>query len=460
VKPAALDMDISAPPAEEAARNETIQLSRLGLLVFLPAYYAATSFGYVYFVQDFFGTYYYKTGYAFSSANLSMSLFLISVTGLVLPNEITRPSNFFLLIGILFPLIPMAVLVTFSEFDVGFLYLSIGATVVMFVVSRSPISIGTGLGLSLRQVAAFSAGLAIVSLLIVGFSSGFQYTTFSIFDVYSNRAALREYSGILAYLINWSRLTLVGIVCAIGFARRSPTLILLGLFLSFFAFVMTAQKSALLLWAVIGGLHLIFAYRFGRIIVAIVLLAMPVFSVAALVYFNEYDFGIAAFRRIYIIPAWLNFAYFDVFQILPNIYWADSSVGFWNTNSMSVSSAIVVGEFLGFRGAHANTGWIGSGFMHAGAAGMLIYAIIIGLVLRMADSFATKIPAGIVISVLFLPLKTLFDSSDVPATFLTYALGPTLVILWCAMPAATKIARRAETERSRRSIGSIPGSTS
>jgi hypothetical protein len=38
----------------------------------------------------------------------------------------------------------------------------------------------------------------------------------------------------------------------------------------------------------------------------------------------------------------------------------------------------------------ANTGWLGSGYMHFGFAGMLIYAVIIGLLLGLVDMLCKK----------------------------------------------------------------------
>ena len=78
----------------------------------------------------------------------------------------------------------------------------------------------------------------------------------------------------------------------------------------------------------------------------------------------------------------------------------------------------------------ANTGWMGSGYMHFGFAGLLIYAFIIGLLLSIVDTLAKRRELGISVAILFIPFFTLFLSTDLPTAMLTHGLLLALFLSW------------------------------
>ncbi len=78
----------------------------------------------------------------------------------------------------------------------------------------------------------------------------------------------------------------------------------------------------------------------------------------------------------------------------------------------------------------ANTGWLGSGYMQMGLAGMLIYAVILGLLLSLVDTIATRRDPFMSVALLFIPFITVFVSSDLPTSLLTHGLILALFLSW------------------------------
>jgi hypothetical protein len=136
-------------------------------------------------------------------------------------------------------------------------------------------------------------------------------------------------------------------------------------------------------------------------------------------------------RRTYCIPAFLNYAYYDYFLDNEHIYWATSklSLGYVDYN-YDTSVAYVIGSYLGFDHAHANTGWFGSGYMQAGIFGIYFYLVLFIILFRFIDGTSKVNNLGLMsIPFLFLPVFWAFISTDLPTVFLTHGLLVALILL-------------------------------
>ncbi len=78
----------------------------------------------------------------------------------------------------------------------------------------------------------------------------------------------------------------------------------------------------------------------------------------------------------------------------------------------------------------ANTGWLGAGYMHFGFAGMIFYALLVGLLLSMVDMLVKNREHSISGAILFVPLFVLFQSSDLPTCMLTHGFLLALFLTW------------------------------
>jgi hypothetical protein len=94
--------------------------------------------------------------------------------------------------------------------------------------------------------------------------------------------------------------------------------------------------------------------------------------------------------------------------------------------------ANVIGvEFFNNPDTFANTGWIGSGFMHAGLLGIIIYGAVIGLIFSYVARFSdyNRIRLEVLLGSIAVPVIGMLISTDLTAVLLTGGLILQLIFL-------------------------------
>jgi hypothetical protein len=142
--------------------------------------------------------------------------------------------------------------------------------------------------------------------------------------------------------------------------------------------------------------------------------------------------GSLLLRRACFVPAHLNFVYYDFFSTHQHTMLAQSKLTFGLVEyPYDLNAPHLIGyHYYNNELCGANTGWLGSGYMHFGFAGMLIYALIVGLLLGMVDTLAKRRELGISVAILFVPFFALFLSTDLPTAMLTHGLMLALFLTW------------------------------
>ena len=132
--------------------------------------------------------------------------------------------------------------------------------------------------------------------------------------------------------------------------------------------------------------------------------------------------------RNLILPVYLNDEYLKYFSDL-KLYWANSkvSVGLIDIPLSLVQedpSTTIGYHVFGKTTTHANTGFIGTGYMNAGLIGILIYAVVIGLCCRVIDFYAQFRGTKTFATLICLPgFVTAISSSDLPTTLFSGGWG-------------------------------------
>jgi hypothetical protein len=198
-------------------------------------------------------------------------------------------------------------------------------------------------------------------------------------------------------------------------------------------FGFTTHKQYLFLPFFFFGIYLVLKSRFPiqKIIAGFV------FLIAFTIIIDYFWFEVWAkaiiIDRFLLVPAQLNFYYYDFFSQNPKIFWTDSKwllIGKIIDYPYSLPLPMVIGDtYFNNPETSANTGWIGSGYAHAGFFGMMIYAIIIGSIFKYLD-FKAKILDKNFIIISFSPfIVSLFFSSDLKTVFITHGLFIYMIIL-------------------------------
>ena len=121
-------------------------------------------------------------------------------------------------------------------------------------------------------------------------------------------------------------------------------------------------------------------------------------------------------RRSMFVVAQTAFQWFDFFETKPLLLW-------------SSTFGAAFGESLG-TDANVNTSFIAYGYAQAGIAGIVIYACLVGLLLRIIDSVAARgIPVWLATAIMITPMHALLLASDLPTAVLSHGIALSLVVL-------------------------------
>ena len=91
-------------------------------------------------------------------------------------------------------------------------------------------------------------------------------------------------------------------------------------------------------------------------------------------------------------------------------------------------------EMTGETGVNPNIGVIATGYQHMGYLGLLLYAVISGLILSIFESISKGQPMWVSLSIAGLPMFILFTTSDMARVMLTHGgfVAMLIIILWPA----------------------------
>jgi hypothetical protein len=178
------------------------------------------------------------------------------------------------------------------------------------------------------------------------------------------------------------------------------------------------------------GTYFALQSRVGQASFVFGLTAICLLGVGAFTLFDSESLGIITIRRMFFVPAYANFLYYDFFSMSHTMNWSDSRLTFgFLENPYGMHGSRVIMNYYSDSSFYeklsnyntANTGFIGSGYGHARFAGMIIYTVIIGILIRFADVVGSKIGYVTVTAGLSNYFATvLFSSSDTLSSFLTY----------------------------------------
>jgi oligosaccharide repeat unit polymerase len=261
-----------------------------------------------------------------------------------------------------------------------------------------------------------------------------QYLNFDITEVYTYRLQLREAEqGLLAYIIHSIFPVFLSFLFGYSliYKKRVVIFIVVALFVLNFAF--TSHKQYLFLPFFIFIIYLVLKNRFPIQKIILGFIFLIVFTLIIDYFWLEVWAKAIIIHRFLLLPAQLNFYYYDFFSQNPKIFWTDSKwllIGKIFDYPYSLPLPMIIGDtYFNNPETSANTGWIGSGYAHAGFLGMMVYAIVIGLVFKYLDFKAKTLDKNFII-ISFSPfIISLFFSADLKTVFISHGLILYLLLL-------------------------------
>ncbi|EXB45642.1 O-antigen polymerase [Acinetobacter sp. 1000160] len=252
-------------------------------------------------------------------------------------------------------------------------------------------------------------------------------------DVYEFRED-NQLTGVLSYLFSWSVKVVAPFLLAYALIRKGfwSWKTALSILVIILLFTLTGHKSVLVpigfclsLYYIFGGSRAnIKPITYNRMYIGFTI-AMLSFVSLVYAYYIIYDnimIPSIFLRRAMFTPPFLNSIYFDMFYEYPRVYWSNSILSPFINYPYFDTLTHEVGAYLGRYGMGANTGFVGSGYAHAGYLGISIYIGIMLFCNWFVSLFGKNVSPVLFNSVILMPYLTLFLSSDLPTTFFTHGI--------------------------------------
>ncbi|MAR29847.1 MAG: hypothetical protein CMG24_02810 [Candidatus Marinimicrobia bacterium] len=392
--------------------------------------------GYYYFIVPVFG----YTGFQwnFSYIKFLESLLFILFFEKILPRRCSRPSDFILNIHFLLPILPMFVLYACSNRSRIFMYAVLFCFYMIIILRNTSF-----FNIRLRKINQNFLMNILILICLIYVLLLFNYQGFNLnfnfFDIYMYREI---YSGNLPRIFNYASplVSKVFLPAAVFLCitYRQKLAILILIISSTLIFGYTQHKGTffyplfvIVLYNIIKSEKAIEQLKTSYLLLLITCMLFFYFE-------NTISQFIASvfFRRALFVPAELNFQYFEYFSISKNVFWANNFFTFGLVDyPYDLPTANIMGEYVSNKATnYANTGWIGSGFMHFHFIGLLIYTIIISIIMSILDTISKQLDTRLIIALTVIPILTMFVSSDLPTTLITHGLLFSIIIILYISP--------------------------
>ena len=371
---------------------------------------------------------------------VAISLIVILLLSLLsnLKNRIVL--DFLLNLSIIFNIIPMAVMYSAADKSPLFFMYSVLGYLAILIFSKVNIrNIRFCRSISLVGAMNFMAFITPIFLLINLIYVGLDGLSYDIDLIYKNRVISSEKIGIIMGYINPALGEVVIPMLAVtALNNKNYINIFLAFFYSVIMFGITNQKGVifypfLAITIFYISININRVKNFNSLIIG-----MAIFSAIQLFIIKKLDFDLKYsilgifIDRSFFTPANINYIFYEYFDINNLIFWKNSKITFGLMDFDGKNPANVIGvEFFNNPDTFANTGWIGSGFMHAGLLGIIIYGAVIGLIFSYVARFSdyNRIRLEVLLGSIAVPVIGMLISTDLTAVLLTGGLILQLIFL-------------------------------
>jgi len=218
---------------------------------------------------------------------------------------------------------------------------------------------------------------------------------------------------------------------AFGLARKSLALILFAMAGQTFFYATLAQKTPLAMIMFVFVSLYVARYRprtylLNTILIAVILVAVFLFD-----YMEKIEPIALIVNRFFFGPAGNNVVYFEFFSRNPFTYFSTTFLRSVVDYQYEISVFDLISiQRTGETGINPNVGVLGTGYQHMGYLGLLVYALLSGLILALMESLGKGLPRWVPLSIAGPSIYIMFTSTDLPVAMLTNGGIIALVILF------------------------------
>ena len=263
------------------------------------------------------------------------------------------------------------------------------------------------------------------------FSGGLNFFNLDLTRVYEFRRDVGSVVniGIMGYLNIWAFKVFGPFLLIIFLHKKKFGFASLVFLLHILWFGISSHKSVLFFPFVILFIYVWFRNGKGLSIIPISLTLVIFFSYLSFVFFDDIIYGSLFIRRVFFVPSFLTFVYYEFFSSEAFIYWSNSITSSFIHYPYDLNPAKLIGAYLG-TDASSNNSFLSTGYMHAGIPGIIFFSLIFVIILRIFDSlYYNSEYIWISVAIIIIPIRSLIISSDLSTAILTHGILISLILL-------------------------------
>ncbi len=358
---------------------------------------------------------------------------LIFVILLYFSPFVLKKASDYLVVYMLFAfVVPLLVYYALSNADRVHLYLVLTSVVFVYLFRSG----------RLLRVPYFRFGIKLVyGLLVIGSatvtawmiaSGGLKFFNLDLTRVYDFRREVGDVinQGLMAYLNVWATKVFGPVLLALSLWRKNYIIAFLVFLLHVLWFAISSHKSVLFYPFLVTFLWMWFSRSRALSLIPAGMSFVVLGGYLSYIFIEDILFGSLFIRRVFFVPSYLTFVYYEFFSKNDFVYWSNSILSNFIRYPYDLNTAVLIGDYLDTE-SHANNSFLSTGYMHAGFFGVIIYGILVGLLFRLIDSLAARgIPVWVAVASIIVPAQSLIISADLPTALLTHGIGASLVVLF------------------------------
>jgi hypothetical protein len=395
---------------------------------------------YITYVSPVFG--YAGFDLAFDSVRYveSWALFLFSIY--FINHTMEKPSDFLIFLFLIIPLTPILSLYGLSDRDSMYTYAILMVYFIFISVQKSPnitipyIKNGNFLAISL----SISFILIVMAKM---FTSGAIFKiNFDLSKVYSFREEVGDtlFTGIWAYFVPWMTKVFTIIILAYSLLKKRYLIAFLMIIFQIILFGITSHKSVALYPVFTIALYLFKDSKNILLLILSSLILLILICLSTYIFLDDLILSSLFVRRVFFVPALLDYQYHDFFSNNGFVYWSNSIFSsFFDYPFNLEADNLIASVYHGRAEMNANTGYVGTSYMNFGFPGMFFMSLFVAFLLKLMDSFSNgKKPVWFYLSFMITPFFALFSSAALLTTLLTHGLGLAFLMAWLTFDRQTK----------------------
>lgn len=414
-----------------------MKINRIFIYILILSYKFLLDYGYVLYVNPLFS----YNGF-FLDLNLKkyiFSIFFIMLLTFLFIKESGRFSLSILNMLFLIMLIPFLSLYALeNQPTVHFLFVMFGFSITLVICRTKPIR-GISFEASPKLFWLLIAILSSTTFVGLFFFNGLpSLTAINLLDVYEVRSSVNYGPLIFSYLIPWQAKVINPVLLGIGILNKKRNIFFVGLTLQMTLFLYTGHKAYLFIPLVVIGVG--YAIKKKRLLIT-ALLGLNVTIVTCLVMYKYFNEGLLAslfLRRTMFVPMKNYYYYLDFFSENEKTHLAHSIFGSFLIPNYDMPTPNLIGAiYYNNPDTWVNAGYLADAYANFGVMGILIFAIVLGLLLKVFDYLALNIGIEMVTVASFMAFFSLL-SGALLTTMLTGGILISLLLLLLYNPSASQ----------------------